>query len=563
MSEHKIPIPSMIYNAAVGGHVTNSQQIIDENLNREQNDINQETVGAVPYNSTTPNGMGRIVLKKNDNFKQVVEAQTDGNTIFVIKYDFILTGNITIPSNCILQFEGGSINGAYTITGNNTIIKAEAIKIFNTDIIIDGTWQINIAYPEWFGAKANGIDDDSPAFAKLNSIITPDEPYGFVPKFSRTIYLSRKTYVLKQLVMLYCNLIGAEGSIVKMDGGNFQTRYGRGLYHRYKIEGIEFTATSNSDVIFDNENDFLSVNKCVFHDCENVFVEKNVPTNWIGCMTISDCLFYEISGSVFKSNGDLNGLNAVGNRFYRCNSILQVSRLHAILFTCSSVENSRIYKNIGNSSGLLCNGVSFNGCYIEGSYAQDTDNNDAIIHINGNAVINGEISFNNCYITFEKYFLYNNCTLSSYEWSMERSILRFKDCCLFRYEDNFELFHYEDNYHLPTIYIEGARRAIGKFNTQYQTIDTIKNISDTTNKPENVKYEVDAYDFYHSRYIKHTNLIPACPTTERTNSMVTLDLNPGFWYFDTTLGKPIYWTGDTTKGDNGWVDANGNNPSQS
>ena len=55
MSEHKIPIPSMIYNAAVGGHVTNSQQIIDENLNREQNDINQETVGAVPYNSTTPN----------------------------------------------------------------------------------------------------------------------------------------------------------------------------------------------------------------------------------------------------------------------------------------------------------------------------------------------------------------------------------------------------------------------------------------------------------------------------------------------------------------------------
>ena len=83
MSEHKIPIPSMLYNAAVGGHVTNSQQIIDENLNREQNDINQETVGAVPYNSTTPNGMGRIVLKKTDNVKEIVEAQTNGNTIFI------------------------------------------------------------------------------------------------------------------------------------------------------------------------------------------------------------------------------------------------------------------------------------------------------------------------------------------------------------------------------------------------------------------------------------------------------------------------------------------------
>ena len=36
------PIPSMIYNAAVGGHVTNSQQIIDENFNKEQSTINNE-----------------------------------------------------------------------------------------------------------------------------------------------------------------------------------------------------------------------------------------------------------------------------------------------------------------------------------------------------------------------------------------------------------------------------------------------------------------------------------------------------------------------------------------
>lgn len=42
MSEHKEPIPSMIYNATVGGHVTNSQQIIDENLNKEQSTINNE-----------------------------------------------------------------------------------------------------------------------------------------------------------------------------------------------------------------------------------------------------------------------------------------------------------------------------------------------------------------------------------------------------------------------------------------------------------------------------------------------------------------------------------------
>lgn len=37
--------------------------------------------------------------------------------------------------------------------------------------------------------------------------------------------------------------------------------------------------------------------------------------------------------------------------------------------------------------------------------------------------------------------------------------------------------------------------------------------------------------------------------------------NEGFVFFDTTLHKPIYWTGDVTLGDNGWVDAIGNSPS--
>ena len=122
MTEHKIPIPSMIYNAAVGGHVTNSQQIIDENLNREQNDINQETVGAVPYNSTTPNGMGRIVLKKNDNFKQVVESQTNGNTIFVIKYDFTL--GTTINNNIEILSEN-HINVAF----NGSLVYYAAVQL--------------------------------------------------------------------------------------------------------------------------------------------------------------------------------------------------------------------------------------------------------------------------------------------------------------------------------------------------------------------------------------------------------------------------------------------------
>ena len=34
----------------------------------------------------------------------------------------------------------------------------------------------------------------------------------------------------------------------------------------------------------------------------------------------------------------------------------------------------------------------------------------------------------------------------------------------------------------------------------------------------------------------------------------------GFEYFDTTLHKPVYWAGDVSIGDKGWVDAMGNYP---
>lgn len=72
------------------------------------------TTGAYPYN-----GMGRVVLKKHivDGVNTLThEAFEDSegndreNTIYVIQYDFTLGEDITVPANCVLEFDGGSIN---------------------------------------------------------------------------------------------------------------------------------------------------------------------------------------------------------------------------------------------------------------------------------------------------------------------------------------------------------------------------------------------------------------------------------------------------------------------
>ena len=75
MREHKEPIPSMIYNASVGGHVTNSQQIIDENENKEQSQINAEVKETLGEGGSVDN---RISQAKTEI---IGGASTNGNTL--------------------------------------------------------------------------------------------------------------------------------------------------------------------------------------------------------------------------------------------------------------------------------------------------------------------------------------------------------------------------------------------------------------------------------------------------------------------------------------------------
>lgn len=92
------------------------------------------------------------------------------NTIYEIRYDFDLNGEIiTIPENCVFKFCGGSFKNG-TLNGKNSIIEAYPIKIFN-DINIIGTFLSSNEkyYCEWFGGD---IEKCIYSFKQINFVGT-------------------------------------------------------------------------------------------------------------------------------------------------------------------------------------------------------------------------------------------------------------------------------------------------------------------------------------------------------------------------------------------------------
>jgi hypothetical protein len=97
------------------------------------------------------------------------------NRTYVIREDHTVTSSsATIPENVTLYFWGGILlphSAGIALTGNHTRIIAPAVQIFAADLTVNGTWEIDRAYPQWFGAKTyasvnSSSIDSAPAINK-------------------------------------------------------------------------------------------------------------------------------------------------------------------------------------------------------------------------------------------------------------------------------------------------------------------------------------------------------------------------------------------------------------
>lgn len=142
------------------------------------------------------------------------------NTQYIVQYDYDLNGGkITLPKGSVLKFEGGTIgNGSAfnaTILGDDATIDANLTQVFSPNVTLSGTWRNETFHPEWFGAKGDGVTDDTQALqAALNLGNSISVPLNITVKLNKT-YLFTDTLIIYANTTLYGNAIMSSGNNFK------------------------------------------------------------------------------------------------------------------------------------------------------------------------------------------------------------------------------------------------------------------------------------------------------------------------------------------------------------
>lgn len=345
------------------------------------------------YDESNFSGKGYKILRKNiqtiDGVRKNILTQNminKPNTIYEIRYDFILNENITIPVNCILKFNGGSISGEYILTGNNTGIQAGLIKIFNTDTTLVGSWNVAEAYPEWFGAIGDGESDDTisikNALVVSNNIVFTNT-YGISSTIDIVNSCSLKGKGELKAISVINNIINivsnSKNNIFSINiNGNDKADCG--IYANVSTEGIfindcelkNFKAQSGhqSEAIRISTNcSRIRINNVYIHDITPTFtgavgnVDGSAQAILIG--NVQDCII---------SNCTIN--NLYGNRDSDCIQIGIISlgngNEYIVRESEVTIENCKILSITHRGVKAQCKGIIVRNCYFESDFINDT-----------------------------------------------------------------------------------------------------------------------------------------------------------------------------------------------
>lgn len=455
-------------------------------------------------------GMGRVYLRKH--YVNGVNTLTQHmmrkpNTIYIIQYDYCLAGQtIEVPENCVLKFQGGSLRNGIVIL-NGTSLMEDGSRIFD-NITLSGVLNGDLSCT-MFGASPSSskdlnLDSIKETIKQLDNVgggelLIPQEiNYGYERNTPSTwVYttVSNNIIVKDESKGNTYNLPSRDGSQIR----NFFMTEGNPMDGKHDGGGFMVRANWHPYMMLSNDRDPVEAN----NRRATYFVGNNGKICWgigQGSNTIEpDGTDRDDALSNFKIVGnDIAGGNGLTN-------MMVINKTNAFFGFNLSTPAQDYHFNFRNVEGRDNANVHFDASLRSGTLE--------ILLTAGEAKKRIGVSP----ITNNLYFVSDN--------SIVTSITRNGDILL---KGNLGLFTGEGDPNgvfscgIGALYQNRTVRANGK---------GLYVCTDTANKKFNLVSGVDS-----------------CTSTSRPS---TTELPVGFPTFDTTLGKPIWWTGTN------WVDATG------
>lgn len=285
----------------------------------------------------------KIIVLKGDVKSQFNKE----NVCYIIKKELDLKGEtIVLPYGSELIFKRGNIiNGA--IIGNQSSMRPSSPDLLQ-NIRLGGTWEKLISYPEWFGAKGDGLSNDTQALLTVfnltdNNEVVLNGEYFVTPdiielKRSKLTIKGKNAIIFTQSKKHYTSII--KGSTAASD---------------LTIDGVVFDQRKDSYIRTDQ---YLEGERC--------FSLSGAGTK------ILNCTFYGYGTTIISCNtGSGNRVEIAGNKVF-------FSRNGETLYDCSSIYVDSYeflihdnfidgYYDLTNDSKKVClyGGIECHGAYYD------------------------------------------------------------------------------------------------------------------------------------------------------------------------------------------------------
>ena len=327
-------------------------------------DLNATPVLTIPPISE----MSRVTLDGSNVLTQeMMPLKTGENTIYVVRKNFKLETNITIPNNCVLLFDGGSILGDCTLNGQGTYLSGILLNVIDKNVVLKGDWHFQNISPDWF--IGSDLEKVQKAFdvsiSNRSTQISIDRTYNLT---GGTVYIDRGYHSADEISKwsrrnLIVSGIG-EGRLIKEDTGFMFSANSASI--DFEFNNIHFRGYVDNSNKFDIDSDM-----CVF-DCR-----------YLGNVHVSHCSFCHC-GCVFYQKGDVStpmiGVLSIGNQYMKNKCVMKANECWHSQFIGDAIDDGISFVE-GENYNSNIRDLKITNCCIEGFYFDNT----AAINLNCNA----------------------------------------------------------------------------------------------------------------------------------------------------------------------------------